>query len=573
MCAITSVMALSLLAGCGEKAGERKAEADGALAAPTTDALWALAPPDLRIGAVLADGAVGRARGALVTMEDLLERSLVTEPFARELRAALTFSGISLLDAKPSDIGVDLGRGAAFFAGEAGPVMVLPVVDPARLIAATRGESQGGVDRLGRDLFCKKISSLYVCASWAGQLDTLGRAATSPVAGWDAELRGDIEVYIAAPPAEVDELLNPAGLRGVRGIRIGARLERGAITIRAHVRGVLDGPIEQARTPEVPRLLAAADRAPAGLFAVKGAGLWRAFGEHLVAELPARILPGDVTLREVVASLDGDMVGWATPGERYTVLIGLATEGPMRRLLAACEQLAPMLADVVGIAKKGDRCTVTMRPDPTITMSPATDQAELWLQPGALRIEGTGARGAAAAPPQQPVPAPPAPAFRTEVADRPALLATWGHGSFIGARDVASPVELGAMAQGDAARLALRWLYFVNELGFALRVQDDGVHAALRVRTLWANPDPVIAEMQDVIEQLVDRRPEARARMAALAARFPGSPLADDLRASDGGLTVQSLPFLTLGALGVWAIERYAEKQRAIERGLGRRPR
>ena len=577
MCAITSAMALCLHASCREKPGERNRAGEGALAAPTTDALWALAPPDLRSAVVIADGAVGRVRGALVTLEDLLGRSLATEELARELRATLTVGGISLLDAKPADIGVDLARGMASFTGGAGPVLVLPVVDAARLVAATGGESQGGVDRLGRELFCKMVSGRYVCASWAGQLDTLGRAAASPVAEWNAELRGDVEVFIARMPDEVDQLLRQAGLQAAHGIRIGARLERGGVTIRAHLRGKLDGPLEQARTPEPSRLLAGADRAPAGLFAVKGAGLWRAFGEHLVAELPAKILPGDVTLGQVAASIDGEIVGWAYPGpvERYTLLVGLTTEGPMRKLLAACDQLASVLGPTVKVAVKGERCAIAEDPAAADASPSDVVDAEMWVESGALRIEAKGSATAATA--ASPAPqaasrarqaAAPLPDFAREVADRPSLFATWGHGSFIGSIYAANLVELGEAAQGgDAMRLAVRWLYFVNELGVALRVEDDGVHAALRVRTLWANPDPLIAEMQDMIEQLVERKPEARARMAALAARFPDSPLAADVRAGSGGLTVQLLPFIAVGVMSMWAAERFATSDSSSPQG------
>jgi hypothetical protein len=145
--------------------------------------------------------------------------------------------------------------------------------------------------------------------------------------------------------------------------------------------------------------------------------------------------------------------------------------------------------------------------------------------------------------------------FAAEIADRPHLFAVWGRGSLIGSAGVASPAEQKLQPVRTLVHGVVSWFYRINEIGLWLRVRDDGVHVALRVRTIWANPDELVAAIEDVIEAspIAGRR---RARLVALAERFPDSPLAGDLRAGQGGLALEGVALGGMSAFVAWATRR-----------------
>jgi hypothetical protein len=163
---------------------------------------------------------------------------------------------------------------------------------------------------------------------------------------------------------------------------------------------------------------------------------------------------------------------------------------------------------------------------------PGPLRVELWVAGGALLV-GLGADETAAGAGPGSAELPP---FARELLERPQLLAAWGHGSLLGSEGISLPAELATTELADPARAVMFWLYHLNELGMSIRVQDDGVHAGLRVRTSWANPDEVVAEAEKLIEQLGPGAKDAHARAAALAARFPDSPLARDVEVGGAGL-------------------------------------
>jgi hypothetical protein len=329
-----------------------------------------------------------------------------------------------------------------------------------------------------------------------------------------------------------------------------------------HVTGEVVEPLLAGSSSGRPRLAAGVDPAPSGLFVVKAAGLWRAFGERAVAELPAALLPGEVSLGELVSSVDGDAIGWAVPGQagRAVVRIGLANETPMRKLLAACDEIGSGLPSTVKIARRGDRCAISidaqlMGPRPP-DVRPFT--IEMWVAAGALQVELEGHVN-------DPLAGSPAraalPIFAREILDDSPLFAAWGQGSFIGSRSIVSPADIRGMQESEVLQSVLAMMYRVSELGVSLRVRTDGIHAAVRFRTLWANPDPLVAEIENLIEELSAGKPEAVARIAALVGRFPDSPFARDVRTGSGGLTIQLVPLGGIAALSGWAAARRHESR------------
>jgi hypothetical protein len=521
-----------------------------------TDALWKLSPPDASLAVVISGGAFGSARAGLTTALAGLERQPATVALAAHLRRELAAFPVPILDPRLNEIGVDPAGGAAFFVSEAGPVAVLSVADRAALLAATKATSGGGVDRIGGAWFCKPAVGRYLCAAKAEQLDTLEKGGPySPIDGWNPELRGDIEFHSTEFPAPVAEVLRGVGLVGSAGVRIGARLERGGATIRAHVTGNASGVLQGSRTVTPTALAVEEDESPAGLFVVQTGTLGPSSLFGAVEGMAATSLPGRVHLGTLVASLSGDAIGWALPGDaaRFAIRIGLTVEEPMKQVLAACGELGGLLPAGVAATRRGNVCSLSVDlpalfPDRGLT---GTLEAALWVDEAALRIDV----GGPARSPETPARAD----FPREVVERPQLLSTWGRGSLAGSSSVAALTAMGGDA--EKTRALLYWLYRINELGMSLRVEEDGVHATLRVRTLWANPPALVTE----VEKLIDRAPGAEtvAQMAALAGRFPDSPLARDQRAGGGGLMVQFLPILAALAIDDWATERADEQRKA----------
>jgi hypothetical protein len=165
------------------------------------------------------------------------------------------------------------------------------------------------------------------------------------------------------------------------------------VDLRAHVTGKATGWLGMAETGVTSPLLARADEAASGLFVVKAAGFWPSILPYITSGLPAGRLPGGATPAQLLGSMDGDMVGWSMAGEddRFTVLVGLSRDKPVRRLLGACGPVGDALPGVL-IEKKEGRCLVTVDPSLLLPGGPVTRSlsAEVWVDDGALRIDVAG---------------------------------------------------------------------------------------------------------------------------------------------------------------------------------------
>lgn len=523
-------------AGAGCRSASESEATGTPVAAASTDLIWALAPRDLEAGLVIADGAGGSLHTALTTLVGALERSPVTAPVAGQMRANLTIAGIDTLDrAKLADAGIDVGRAAAFFMAKEGRVAVLPVANRAKFVAKVGATTRDGVDRLEADVSCKELSGRYVCAENRAVLDRVGQSATaSPVANWAAELRGHVELYVS--PAGTPSPLASA-LEGSQGIRIGGRLERGAITVRAHLSGKPREPLSLAQVERPSRLSAGLAGQPlSGLVSLQASRFWQAWKPQRVGRARPMMLPGGVLLGELLGSLDGEIVAYALAGQlpRGQLRIGLASQGPMARVLAACDEIAAQVPTGVTVRKKGERCTVSVQPAVLgLGAPPSAGQdavsAELWVEKNTLVVD----LGDAATPAQAKSELRP---FPPQILERGHLLAAWGRGSLFRVPSNVNPATLATIRAEPAAGVILFWMFHLNELGFSVRVADDGVHMALRVGTLWANPDDVVAEAEKVLVDLGAGQPDALARLIALPGRFPGTPLARDDQTGYHGL-------------------------------------
>ncbi len=76
---------------------------------------------------------------------------------------------------------------------------------------------------------------------------------------------------------------------------------------------------------------------------------------------------------------------------------------------------------------------------------------------------------------------------------------------------------------------AVALLAHLDELGIAVRGTGTATEVWFRIGTAWRNPDAVLADLEPVLAR-VGRDDKVPADLRALAAKYPDSPLAEDVR-------------------------------------------
>jgi hypothetical protein len=551
-----------LLVGClwgGCKKDEEVAGGPGAASAAQNDALWALAPAEPSVAAVAADGSLARVHAGLVFVVGALEKAPGGAPVAAMLRSKLEVEGVNVLDqAALTGMGLDLARGAAVFIGKDVRIAVLPVGDAKKLVAHLKGSSEGGVDRLSDELFCKPIAERYVCADKAEALATVGKSPGG-MGAWPADMRGHVEMFVGPQELGLDSG-DEFRFDDLRGVRASLLLERGGVTARAHFMGRPAGQIAEMRSKPLAVTKGLAERSPAGVFTLQAGGLWQKERAKVIAAAGTEMLPGGATAGELIGSWTGEIVLYTLPGSalRGGARLGLSDPGPIKKLLGACSQLGAMAPAGVSLTAKGERCAVALDP---AALSPAAAgvgplSAELWAEPDALVIELGGAAATASAAAQLP-------AFGREVITGPWSLAFWGHGAVSPRSLPAGWKEYWAQMRAQPyGALSLWGLLHLNELGLAFQVTDDGAHLFATVRTLWSNPDDVVVELERRIGDFAGGKAEALDDLDAVAARYPSSPFANDLKAGAAFVFVQTG---VLAAIAIPAFMKYTKKAKNTE--------
>ena len=526
-----------------------------------TDALWKLAPPDLLGGGVVADGTLARLHSGLVTVLAALDKAPGGADVAGKIRAGLVQKGVDITDpAALKAIGIDLSKGAAIFHAKATDVMVMPVTDPAKLVAKVGGSSKDGIDKLDDDVFCKLMAGRYVCAKTAAGLDLVGKG-TSPVASWPPAMRGDIEGFAAAELIQKD--LGPFQVSSTQGLRASARLERGGATIRLHVTGTPAGQMALAQSQRSRLVKGLAEQAPTGLFILQAGHLWDPVRDKAIAENGAAPLPGGATVKDVLGAITGNLVGYVLPGPpgRGVFKVGMTDVAPMAKLVAACDQLGALAPPGVTVGKQGDHCRVTVSPSLMGGMyaaAPSSISFEVWTEPGAMVMAIGDLTGKAAG-------APPVSPFAAELLAHSWLMAGWGQGSVASEASLPLATLLRTrIHQVEGGDLMLWGLFHLSELGVGLRSDKDGIHMVGRIRTLWSNPAPLTAELEQRIDAFVGGKADALSDVAALAKKNPDSPFAHDLRAGPG-LAVPAAGLGLVAATAIPAFMKYIKKSKSSE--------
>jgi hypothetical protein len=528
------------------------------IAAASTDALWAFAPANATVGVVIADGALEPLYTGALKVLAALDKAPGGAEFAAMIRQqAKTPMGDVLDRATLDSLGIDLKKGAALFKSESAKVAVLPIADPKKLAAKLGAPFSNGTIQLG-PMTCKQLSGRLLCADSQAGLDATGKAgAASLVASWPKEMRGHVEVFVAA-----ESLGSEIPLAEPGGLRASAVIEKGAFTARVHVVGKPTGPLEAARSGKSSLAGGVADQQPTGLMVINAVGLWK-LALAKSHDLSPEILPGGVTVPDLLGAPSGEAIGYALPGQplRGMGKLGLANAEPVKKLVAACDQFAAMAPSGVTIKKNGEKCSISIDPKAFGAAQPGmeTISFDAWVESNAL-VVGFGQYTAKAS--THPGLAP----FAREILDGGWLFAAWGRGNMAGAPLVGDPAQIEAALKGEPiAGLAIWGIYHLSEFGMAARVGDDGIHGLMRVRTLWANPDDVVAAVEEKVNALAGGDSSAMAAMGQLAKKYPGSPFASDAAAGAGGLMAPVALAGVVAAISIPAFMKYRVRSREIE--------
>ncbi|CAN5889830.1 hypothetical protein BH11MYX3_BH11MYX3_14610 [soil metagenome] len=510
--------------GCKKSAPAGDVTAGAPVSTADADALWAMAPEGATVGVVASPRAVAMTEHAWLDVRALL----ATAPELAPLNAMLGAQIAQVLgkpDVTLADLGLTSSKGGAFFVTPGGGgIAIVPVGDRDKFIAATHGTKGSDSDSIGNTT-CKTIKSVYICASSADVFDKIGKGTLRP--GLDAlGTRGDVEV-VASIPA-------PAGQISVGGV---FHLARGTFVGRA----VVGGPL-QAVTSKM------------------GANQSKARGDHdrtagfgvlnlgaVLANAPALPLVAGVTLADIARSISGPVTLQIPAGApELDIRVPVSDPKPAATLIEHCAELPPLAQ--AGATFSDGACHLTV-PSVGYTL-------DLWVDGNELRV---GKKGAASAGESVPMTA-----IGAELASSESAFSFWGRGTLYGQAFAKLP-ELPSIP--TEMLMGIRGLSMLNEFGGATRVDGDKIRATFVVRTVWSNPDDVVAKLVAIKPQAF-LAGTAGQDAKAIADGAPSSPFAADFKAGTGGLMAPMAVVGMMAAVAVPTFMEYMKKSKRSEAAL-----
>src|SRR5262245_14060405 len=186
------------------------------------DALWDLAPDDAQLGWVATPRAVQLAERGVVAV-----RKLVADPDLARIRPAIDATFTEWFGAASSlaDLGLDRDKGFAMFGSASGALLVIPVGNRDKFVAAFGG-TRGETDAI-RGLTCRPVNDVYACATTKPLLARLGKQSLRGKLTAAGE-RGDIELYALGVPLG----------KAKADVAVAFELEPGQVALRGTISGV-----------------------------------------------------------------------------------------------------------------------------------------------------------------------------------------------------------------------------------------------------------------------------------------------------------------------------------------------
>ena len=463
-----------------------------------SDQLWGLVPAGARGAIVISPNGVAMLERGAIAVQSLFDSSPDFAVAKQQLADWLAPLGGTA--PKLADFGLAPSKGAALFFMQDGMVAVLPVADRDKFLAKVNGTKGTDTDKIDTAT-CKLLRGHYACATAESMLATLGQGDLKKHLA-EVKARGEIEIVGAELPFGTPPVIVAAAIQLVRG---GATL-----------RGTVVYPPKQIAdlfpSTGTPKL----DPARTAGFALLDLPAWLPQSDEPVV--------GDITVKRLLGSLAGPM-SVVTPAGVQTMVVEQPTNdpSPLKAVVERCHELPG--ADVIAAKSDGTVCHFKA-PNWEIEL-------DMWMDGTTLRI------GTKTNPPAgKPVPMTP---LGAELARGPWSLVFWGRGTML-----AGPPKPGVEAVDVPAESAMviRIMSLLNEVGFGARRDGDRVHIVASARTLFANPEPVLAKLFAIsAKDIAATRAGALAEPIARSA--PTAPFAHDFAAGHAGLL---LPTALVGA-------------------------
>jgi len=464
------------------------------------DALWALGPDATELGLVATPRGVDFAARAFAAVRELAEQPDMA-PLKPQIQS-LSSKIFGSETATPADAGFDTKRGFAVFATADGLLAIMPVGDRDKFIAFKKGKRGSGEDTLA-GITCRELRGHYVCATDVKMFDRLGKGNLRGKAALSGA-RGDIELYMTKSTLFSTE---PGDLALV------AQLEPGEVSVFARWIGAPGGLLARLAGSTAPH---PDTKGVSGFVSINVA--------PLLVDVPPVPLAGDIMFDQLVKSFTGPISALIPAGSVDIQLFApLSDPKPATTIIEHCEDLGKLLP--IADKQVPGACRIRLQ---------GTNALELdaWVENATLRL------GAKKGP--QPAGKPGAlTKVGRELATATWSAVLWGRGTMLNLTGV---TPAGGEVDPQIA-VGIHMLSLLNELGAAVKVDNDGMRFRGYARTAWSNPPELAKKLiaisgQDIVTG------KATEPAKALVASSAGTPFADDFAAGQGGLMV---PAATIG--------------------------
>ena len=479
------------------------------------DVLWAKAPDHVMFGAVVSPRGMIMIEHAWHDLHAFLASLAAFAPIEHELHDVFAKMGIA--DLVWSEIGVDPSKGLALFLQDdlRTGISIFGITDRDKFVARSLGTRGADYDRLP-SMICKPIDGgYYGCTK--GDIANLQRLGKGNVRALLARVqaRGDLEAVVAMGAFDGAAVM---------------QMDRGSFVLRGSVGGLPAKVFSLLGGPTTPGI---------DLDHVSGFGVVNV--APFLAQLPPVPIFPDVTTDDLVRSIAGPLTTTAASDDLAAdARIPLHDTGPATRLVRHCGDI-PTLADL-GARLEHGMCRI---PFPTYG---STGELGVVGNDLVFRIQRAA-----------PIKSEPTDLGR-ELAAGAWLATFWGRGTYLSRQDLFAGA---LMRSGRApAELAARAFSLVEEVGLGVSRDADRLRFVFGVRTVWSNPDDVIAKVLaiDPSDVLAGKGGEIS---QAIADASPRSPFAADRRAGSFGLAVSTAAVALVAGLALPAALDSHEKHRA----------
>ncbi len=459
--------------------------------------MWKLAPEGTHSGIVLSPyGLAMLEKGFSSLLGYLTKAGPEMAPLEQQLDELLQQVGgkkfrLAALNLTPA-------KGAAIFRTREGMVAVVPVADRAAFLARVGGTpaaTPDGLDQIDK-VRCKMIGALYTCASTEELLGKVGKSSIKDRLT-AVKARGDIEIVATELP-----LQGPSMPRS--SIAAAIQLEAGAWVVRGMVGKAPTTMAEKLSGNTKPRT------------AVGGSsGFVMIDIRSIIESTDDKVVEG-VTQADIVKSVSGPLTLDVPAGSStFDIQIPLSNSAPLQTVVTRCGEVTAL----AGIAKFANGVC-------TLDLQQLNTSLDMWVEGNVLHLSKKGATPTTIKIPMS--------GLGRELATGTWGMAFWGRGTMFA--PTGKPVSDVPQIHPLLA-IQLRMLAALDEIGFGVKQDGDGLRFVLALRTTFADSQGVVDALAAITAlDIASNRAEVKAKPVADA--NPSSQFAIDFTAGQHGILI-----------------------------------